>query len=491
MMRRSISIVQAFTLVRKFPGFQPVTLSQRAHHDAATKITFLMQNNGINHGFKNARISHSKRLQMFDTIDDNSIDVDSSENSIDVDDDSSNIAGDWYEAGDDDTGDAEETEEESEEITSEEVDELTDLYEIIRASVDKAVNAKTKKVNVLQKELDKSKALEATMKRANLIISNLYQLPRGATSAVVQDWDMDGEDVELVLSDEYDTAQEESDALFASARKMKRGSAVVGALIAETNEALEVLQDTILDLDAALEESGGLDEGRLHLLLDRLERTSSRTGFVMEERKSESPSTSKGKANRGIQSTKPQNTFRKFLSPGGCKVLVGRNKRDNEAICFQEAKGDDIWMHARGCPGAHVLLHIRRGSPRPTDECMQFAANLAAFYSDARTERKAPVTTASPKHIQKPRGAPLGAVKVREELNTLTGFPADVDDELKIAREESGVIWDESGSRSLGGKAKNKKKTRENTKQLISKKRAEKKEKRKRKQNGPDELDMW
>ena len=79
---------------------------------------------------------------------------------------------------------------------------------------------------------------------------------------------------------------------------------------------------------------------------------------------------------------------------------MGKNRRDNEAICFQVAKGDDIWMHARGQPGAHVLLQIRRGSPRPTDECMKFAANLAAFYSDARTERKAPVTTASPKHIQ-------------------------------------------------------------------------------------------
>jgi hypothetical protein len=123
---------------------------------------------------------------------------------------------------------------------------------------------------------------------------------------------------------------------------------------------------------------------------------------------------------------------------------------------------------------------------------MQFAANLASFYSDARTERKAPITTASPKHIQKPKGAPLGAVKVRQELNTLTGYPADVDDELKIARERSGVIWDESGSRSHGVKAKNRKKTKENTKDQVAKKRAEKQAKKKKKQNGPDEAnDFW
>jgi len=151
-------------------------------------------------------------------------------------------------------------------------------------------------------------------------------------------------------------------------------------------------------------------------------------------------------------------------------------------------------MHARGCPGAHVLVKVRRGSPRPTEECLQFAANLAAFYSDSRTERKAEVTVTSPKHLLKPRGAPLGAVKIRQEMNTLIGFPADVDEGLKIAREKSGVLWDESGSRSLGGKAKNKKKMRENVKQVVDRRRAEKRAKRKQKQNsseGEESSEFW
>lgn len=416
-------------------------------------------------------------------------------------------SGDWYEAGedddDDDIAEGDDTDEDEDELENEDAedDDLNDLYERIRSSVQKATDTQTKKQNALQKELDKAKSLEDTMKRANLIISNLYQLPTGTKSAIVQDWDLDGEDVELILDhEEYNSAQEEADALFASARKMKRGSAVVGSLIKETAEALDILQDTVLDLDFAASEStsssdGRMDEGRLYLLVDRLQRTSKQTGFVMKEAsKDASQSSSSGnrsKRKNTNKSTRAQNTFRKFKSPGGCVVLVGRNRRDNEAICFKESRGDDIWMHSRGCPGAHVLLQVRRGSPRPTEECYQFAANLAAFYSDARTERRAPVTTASHKHIQKPRGAPLGAVKVRQELNTLTGCPADVDDQLKIAREQSGVIWDESGSRSLGGKAKNRKKTQSNAKQMVAKKRAEKKEKRKRKQSDSSAPESW
>ena len=361
-----------------------------------------------------------------------------------------------------------------------EANPIIELSLRIQASLQKSKDATTKKRNSLQKEFEKAKNLENTMKRANLIISNLYQLPQGTERALVQDWDQDGMEIELIFNtDEYSSPQEEADALFATARKMKRGSKIVEDLLSKTEESLVILDDASIDLDAVMEDESKIDEGRLYIILERLERSSSSTGFVMKD---DVVKTSKGSNNnRGRAKPAParyQPSFRRFLSPNGCIVLVGKNRRDNEAICFQVARADDIWFHARGCPGAHVLLQIRRGSPRPTDDCMQFAANLAAFYSDARTERKAPVTTASPKHIQKPRGAPPGAVKLREELNTVTGYPADVAEELKVAREESGVIWDESGKRSLGEKAKNKKRTKDVLKQSISKKKAEKKEKK-------------
>jgi len=376
----------------------------------------------------------------------------------------------------------------------------------LQRSIERTKSTITKKNNSLQNELDKAKNLEQIMKRANLIISNLYQFSgTGAIESkdgnnnnnsdgstfIVQDWENDGEEIELVLNTkEYDSPQEEADALFSKARKMKRGSKVVEDLLVKTQESLDILEEAEMDLKPILEADVDIDmdidEGRIHIILERLERSSSKTGFVMikdsssdDGRARKMRSQNKGRQGSSRQ-TRYQPSFRRFLSPNGCIVLVGKNRRDNEAICFQVARGDDIWFHSRGCPGAHVLLQIRRGSPRPTDECMQFAANLAAFYSDARTERKAPVTTASPKHIQKPRGAPPGAVKLREELNTITGYPADVSDELKIAREESGVIWDEAGSRSLGGKARNRKRTKEATKQSIAKKKAGKKSRKMR-----------
>jgi hypothetical protein len=122
-----------------------------------------------------------------------------------------------------------------------------------------------------------------------------------------------------------------------------------------------------------------------------------------------------------------------------------------------------------------VVLQVRRGDPDPTKQCIQFAANLAVFYSDARTERKAPVTVAEPKHIQKPPGSPLGTVKLREESYVVVGRPEDVPIELKEARDGSGF----SDEYRTTDKAKHRRKTQEAVKQNRVKQRAQAKSKRK------------
>lgn len=123
-----------------------------------------------------------------------------------------------------------------------------------------------------------------------------------------------------------------------------------------------------------------------------------------------------------------------------------------------------------------------------TEDDLQFAANLAIFYSDARTERKAAVTTAEPKHITKPRGAPPGAVSLRKEGNTLMGRPDLVSEDLKVAREESGGAWDEMGYKKDGTRSRNKKRTATVEKAMREKKRLEAnaKNKRKARKDGQD-----
>ena len=359
------------------------------------------------------------------------------------------------------------------------------LLDALNNAVQSALEGVSRKNASLERELAKALSLEETVKRANLIVSNLYRLPPGTTSAEVEDWENGGQILQLELNiKEYYSAQEESDALFAMARKMKRGSKVVEELMQSSLEGEQVLREAMLELESlTILDDRDLNEGILISIQERLERSNKKTGFRspdIDETSEKLPSCMKTSRRSNDKVGKGPNP-RQLTSPSGHRVLVGRNRRDNEAICFQLSKPTDIWMHARGCPGAHVLLCVRRGSPEVIDEDLQFAANLAAFYSDARTERQAAITTAEPKHITKPRGAPLGAVSLRQEGKTILGRPDDVSDDLKDARERSGAAWDELGYRKLGTRVKNKKKTAAAEKALLVKIREEKgKNKRKR-----------
>ncbi|KAL7484185.1 hypothetical protein ACHAW6_009859 [Cyclotella cf. meneghiniana] len=369
------------------------------------------------------------------------------------------------------------------------------LHKALLQAVQSSLNNLSKKTTSLQRELEKAKSLEETMARANLIVSNLYRLPPGTTSIEVEDWENDGKIVELVLNTKgFASAQEESDALFALARKMKRGSKVVEELLNNSLEGEKILKDALVSLHGSqninqdsnddIIEGRQLDEDGLIFLQEKLERTSKMTGFKtpsVNELLSQSNHRRQPHAEKSQRTTRYTPNPRELISPSGHKVLVGRNRRDNEAICFQLSRPTDIWMHARGCPGAHVLLCVRRGSPEVTDDDLQFAADLAIFYSDARTERKASVTTAEPKHITKPRGAPPGAVSLRQEGRTLVGRPEMVSDDLKEAREMSGAAWDEMGYRKLGTRARNKKRTAAVEKSTREKKRQEANAKNKRK----------
>ena len=165
------------------------------------------------------------------------------------------------------------------------------LHEELYQAVQSALKSIYKKTSSLKKELEKAQSLEETMSRANLIVSNLYRLTPGISSIEVEDWENDGKLVQLTLNtNDYSSAQEESDALFALARKIKRGSVVVKGLLATSLEAQKILKDGLISLSGSeivqedvsfqhIREQFQLDESTLVLIQKKLELTSKTTGF--------------------------------------------------------------------------------------------------------------------------------------------------------------------------------------------------------------------
>ena len=103
----------------------------------------------------------------------------------------------------------------------------------------------------------------------------------------------------------------------------------------------------------------------------------------------------------------------RYLSPEGFPILVGRNARQNEIVTFTEAGRDDLWLHVRDGPGAHVV--IRCGGQQVPPPTRTTAAQLAAWFSRQRGNTGVAVAI-TPRHFvtRMPGGRP-GLVHFRNE----------------------------------------------------------------------------
>jgi predicted ribosome quality control (RQC) complex YloA/Tae2 family protein len=104
---------------------------------------------------------------------------------------------------------------------------------------------------------------------------------------------------------------------------------------------------------------------------------------------------------------------RRFQSPDGFIVLVGRTASDNDILTVKLGAPQDFWMHVAGESGSHVVVRNPEGLDRLPRETLRFAAALAAGYSKARNAKRATVHVARCADVHKARGAPAGQVQLR------------------------------------------------------------------------------
>lgn len=107
--------------------------------------------------------------------------------------------------------------------------------------------------------------------------------------------------------------------------------------------------------------------------------------------------------------------FRQFTVDGGFEVWAGKNSANNDLLTLRYAKPDDLWFHARGGSGSHVVLKVRSGKGEPGKKACQQAAAIAAYYSKMKTAGTVAVAMTEKRFVRKPRGAPPGTVMIERE----------------------------------------------------------------------------
>lgn len=98
-----------------------------------------------------------------------------------------------------------------------------------------------------------------------------------------------------------------------------------------------------------------------------------------------------------------------YITSEGHHIYVGKNNFQNEELTFHTATGNDIWFHAKGIPGSHVIL--KTNGDDITDIEYEEAGRLAAHYSKGASKgAKIEVDYIEKKHVKKVNGGAPGFV---------------------------------------------------------------------------------
>lgn len=103
---------------------------------------------------------------------------------------------------------------------------------------------------------------------------------------------------------------------------------------------------------------------------------------------------------------------RRYLSSDGFEILVGKASKDNDYLTFRIAKSLDFWLHAADYGGSHVVVRNPNRLTELPHKTLLVAAQLAAFFSQAREQPKVAVNYTQKKFVNKPKGAAAGLVSL-------------------------------------------------------------------------------
>ncbi|MBI3070728.1 MAG: DUF814 domain-containing protein [Deltaproteobacteria bacterium] len=259
-----------------------------------------------------------------------------------------------------------------------------------------------KKREKLVAELARADDAPKLRRDAGLLLAHLRTLPPGATRVTVDDLhDPGGAPIEINIDPRLGPKGTALRA-FKLARRLDRSRAIIAAEIARCDAVLVHL----VERERSIQQVVSIDN------FDSLGHPASAPRAITGHRKDRA---------RTPDEKKP---YKSYTATDGSEIRVGRGAKENDALTFRHANGNDVWMHARDYPGSHVVIPVRRGAST-SDATLREAALLAAHFSGAKGEKVVDVTLTERKHVSKSRGAKPGLVSVARARTITVRVDAD------------------------------------------------------------------
>jgi predicted ribosome quality control (RQC) complex YloA/Tae2 family protein len=286
---------------------------------------------------------------------------------------------------------------------------LEDELILLRNQVRKQIVAAKKKCEKQKSELKESSNWEIYKKFADTILINKNSINKGMNLVELTD-EFTQSKITVKLNQTL-SAVENAETYYKKSQKGKRGYEIC-------IEKIKASETEIADLEKLFEQSVDfIDNGFLgreneveKLLSLRFENTSKKPKDKKDGKR---------------------HPFRHY-NYKGYDIYVGKTSSGNDELSTKFANPSDIWFHAVGFSGSHLIIRRKKDDPMPPNEVLGVAGGIAVFFSKAKNCGYAEVNITEARFVRKPRKSPAGLV-VAQRCKTMRVSPVDPQ---KLFREE-------------------------------------------------------
>lgn len=278
----------------------------------------------------------------------------------------------------------------------------------LNSIVNEHIKKTIKKQDFLQKQIDSSLDFEKYKILGELIVSYMYQIKYGDSTATVLNY-YDNTEITITLDSKKSPSQNSQNYFKRYNKKRKTIESCTPQLEQVENE-LEYLQS----LKQSIASSPDIDS------LNAVEEELVKSGLI-------TLSKDKNKTKSTTQTSQP----RLFIIDG-YTVQIGKNNIQNDAL-YRKASSNDIWLHAQKIHGSHAIITSKPKTPDIST--ITKVAQIVAYFSKAKNTDKVPVDYTQIKNVSKPRGSKPGFVTYNNQ-KTLWVSP---DNSLIISVGKNGV----------------------------------------------------
>lgn len=265
-------------------------------------------------------------------------------------------------------------------------DQWNNLLRVTNSAIRKMQTTFTKVLGDAQR----ASGADELIKQAELVKTVLPLLRKNIDSVTVTDWyDPELKQVVIPLNPTIDP-QANVAHMFHQAKRLKAARNLIDNRLSKVSGDLDLLKSIRQQL-LSKEYNGDLDE-ETHQLR--------RMGLL------KAPCSTEKNDNR----TPIRQCYREFITESDHKIWVGKSATDNDTLTVKFARSHDIWLHATGRRGAHVVLRIEKNQI-PEPQSLADAALLAAHYCEGgKNDSGVEVAWTYRKYVRKVKHSAPGTV---------------------------------------------------------------------------------